>query len=71
MTTDPERIAVLETKLDALTAQVVALRAELSLVSALVQQLKGARWVLAGIIAFGAFLMGKLTAFGLWLDHKP
>ncbi|TBW32605.1 hypothetical protein EYW49_21955 [Siculibacillus lacustris] len=62
-----ERIAILETKVDALTASVDKLSTQVETLVALFQQAKGARWVLMVAAGLGGYLAGKGAMLSAWV----
>lgn len=67
MTTEAERIAVLETKLDVVTEKLEHVATRLEALTALLEKAKGAKW-LAVLIASGLIALGsKLGGILAWL----
>lgn len=62
-----ERIAVLETRVQALTDSVDKLTVQVETLVGLFQQAKGAKWVLMAAAGIGGYLAGKGAFMAAWL----
>ena len=70
--TDPrDRVIKLESDLKHLTDAVDGMSAKVTAMHDLLQQARGARWLILTAAALGGFVSAKLAAFMPWLTFTP
>ncbi len=66
-----DRLIALESDVKHLTASVDEMSASVKEMSQLLQQAKGAKWVIMGAAAIGGFVSAKIGAFVPWAALGP
>lgn len=68
--TPEERIAVLETKLELVADQLSNVVTRLDRVTAILEQARGARWIILGLLALVGFIGAKFEAIWGLLSNR-